>query len=603
MDTEDADVSEGSQWKTIKHLLPYVWPSGRIDIKIRVVLSMAALVMAKVVTVWTPYAFKYATNSLSTADRATQIAFILPLYYILAYGLGRIMIVIFTQLRDAIFVTVAQRAVRELSLHIFCHLHALPLSFHLSRKTGGLARVISRGSLAIETIFRFSLFNTFPMIIEIAFVAVILVWSFGWMYSVVSLCMVAFYLLYTYFTTEWRINVRRAMNQADTDASTKAIDSLLNFETVKYFCNEEHEAKRFDASMAKYEKAAIKNWLSLTWLNIGQTICFTTGLILVMAMSAYAVIHEKATLGDFVLINALMIQLSMPLYLAGMTYREIKQGLIDVESMFALLLEHAAIKDSLSALPLEPGKGMIKFDRVSFSYDSDRMIIDDLSFTVQAGQTVALVGISGAGKSTISRLLYRFYEATKGKIFIDGQDIGNVTLSSLRAAIGIVPQDTVLFNDTIRYNILYGKPSASQEEIEEAAKMAQIHQFIVSLPKGYETIVGERGLKLSGGEKQRVAIARTILKDPPILVLDEATSALDSFTEKDIQEALRRVSYQRTTLVIAHRLSTVVEANEIIVLHAGRIAERGTHAALLSQNGIYKSMWERQREEVDEGTF
>ena len=587
---------DGNQWETLKSLLPYLWPEGRMDLKVRVVVAMLALFAAKIITVLTPYSFKYATDSLTATGNAAAIAFSVTFFLVLAYGVGRIMMVVLAQIRDAIFAKVGQRAVRELSIRTFRHLHALSLKFHLERRTGGLARVISRGTAGIDTVLRFSLFNTFPTGLEIALVAGVLAWSFGWLYAAVILATVVLYIWFTYAATEWRINLRRNMNEADTDANTKAIDSLLNFETVKYFGNEEHEAARFDVSMLQYEKAAIKTWVSLAVLNSGQTIIFASGLTIVMAMSAFAVSKGQATIGDFVMINALMVQLYMPLNFIGSSYREIKQGLIDVEGMFSLLDVNAEIKDRPGAMPLKAAKGALAFEDVSFSYDKERPILKGVSFTVPAGHTVAIVGPSGAGKSTISRLLYRFYELTGGRITIDGQDIADVTQKSLRAAIGMVPQDTVLFNDTIRYNIRYGRPDASDAEVEAAAKMAQIHKFVMSLPLGYDSLVGERGLKLSGGEKQRVSIARTILKGPPILVLDEATSALDSFTEQEIQAALRKVSVNRTTVVIAHRLSTVVEADEIIVLDAGRIVERGTHSQLLRKKGTYAAMWNRQRE-------
>ena len=576
--------------------MPYLWPVGRMDLKVRVVLAMIALVVSKIITVLTPYSFKYATDALTVSGNAAAIAFSVPFFFVLAYGVGRISMVALAQIRDAIFAKVGQRAVRELSIRTFRHLHALSLKFHLERRTGGLSRIISRGTAGVDTVLRFSLFNTFPTALEIALVAGALTWSFGWIYAAVILGTVVLYLWFTYAATEWRISIRRDMNEADTDANTKAIDSLLNFETVKYFGNEEHEAARFDVSMLQYEKAAVKTWVSLAVLNAGQTVIFATGLTIVMAMSAFAITQGNATIGDFVMINALMVQLYMPLNFIGSSYREIKQGLIDVEGMFSLLSVNAEIKDKPEAAPLKTSKGELVFEKVSFAYDQERPIIHGLTFTVPAGHTVAIVGPSGAGKSTISRLLYRFYELTAGRITIDGQDIAEVTQKSLRAAIGMVPQDTVLFNDTIRYNIRYGRPDASDAEVEAAAKMAQIHKFVLSLPKGYDSMVGERGLKLSGGEKQRVSIARTILKGPPILVLDEATSALDSFTEQEIQAALRKVSKGRTTLVIAHRLSTVVDADEIIVLDGGKIAERGTHDKLLRKKGIYAAMWNRQRE-------
>jgi ATP-binding cassette, subfamily B, heavy metal transporter len=587
---------DGNQWQILKDLLPYLWPEGRVDIKARVVIAMTVLVLSKLVTVATPYAFKYATDALTKTGSAAAIALSVPLFMVLAYGFGRIMMVALAQFRDAIFAKVSQRAVRELSVRTFRHLHALSLKFHLERRTGGLSRVLSRGINGIDTVLRFSLFNTFPTVLEIGLVAGVLAWSFGWIYSLAVLVTVVLYVTFTYVATERRIGIRRVMNEADNDAGTKAIDSLLNFETVKYFGNEQHEAERYGKSMAVYEKAAIKTWVSLAWLNAGQALIFSIGLTVVMAMSAMAIARGHASVGDFVMINALMIQLYMPLNFIGSSYREIKQGLIDVEQMFSLLRVNAEITDRPGAQPLEVRQAEVTFDNVKFAYDAERPILKGLSFSVPPGHTVAVVGPSGAGKSTISRLLYRFYEVGSGSIRIDGQDISAVTQKSLRAAIGMVPQDTVLFNDTIRYNIRYGRPDATDAEVEEAAKLAQIHDFVMSLPKGYDSMVGERGLKLSGGEKQRVSIARTILKGPPILILDEATSALDSFTEQEIQGALRKVSQNRTTLVIAHRLSTVVEADEIIVLDRGVIAERGTHVVLLRKSGIYAAMWNRQRE-------
>ena len=587
---------DGNQWQILRDLLPYLWPEGRSDIKVRVVIAMAALLLSKVVTVATPYAFKYATDALTASGSAAAVALTVPLFMVLAYGFGRVMMVVLAQFRDAVFAKVSQRAVRELAVRTFRHLHNLSLKFHLERRTGGLSRIVSRGTMGIDTVLRFSLFNTFPTILEIGLVAGVLAWSFGWLYAAAVLATVVLYVWFTYAATEWRINIRRTMNEADTDASTKAVDSLLNFETVKYFGNEDHETGRFGKSMEVYEQAAVKTWVSLAWLNAGQAIIFSLGLTAVMLMSALAISRGQSSVGDFVMINALMIQLYMPLNFIGSSYREIKQGLIDVEQMFALLKVNAEIQDKPGAQPLAVHQAEVAFENVTFAYDKERPILRGLSFAVPAGHTVAIVGPSGAGKSTISRLLYRFYEAGGGRITIDGQDIAAVTQKSLRAAIGMVPQDTVLFNDTIRYNIRYGRPDATDAEVEEAAKLAQIHNFVVSLPKGYGSMVGERGLKLSGGEKQRVSIARTILKGPPILILDEATSALDSFTEQEIQGALRKVSQNRTTLVIAHRLSTVVDADEIIVLEKGVIAERGTHTALLRRNGLYAAMWNRQRE-------
>ena len=578
--SDDQNVKgEASQAETLLAVLPYLWPEGRMDLKVRVVVAFTALVLAKVTTVITPFAFKYAVDALTAlgGEIGTVAAIAaVPVAMILAYGFGRIMMIVMTQIRDGLFAKVGQNAVRQLAIRTFRHLHALSLSFHLERRTGGLSRVIERGTKGIDTILRFSLFNSFPTLIELVFVCGILWWNFGWIYALVTAVAVIAYTIFTYKATEWRIGIRRAMNDADTDANTKAIDSLLNFETVKYFGNEGHEANRFDRSMARYERAAVKTWTSLAFLNSGQTVLFTSGMVICMLMAARDVASGVVTVGDFVMVNAFMIQLYLPLNFLGTVYRDIKQGLIDIESMFDLLKVEPDIQDKPGASALQVQKARIEFNHVDFAYDSQRPILRDLSFAVPAGHTVAIVGPSGAGKSTISRLLYRFYELTGGSIRIDEQDISDVTQVSLRAAIGMVPQDTVLFNDTIRYNIRYGRPDASDQEVENAARMAQIHDFVMDLPDGYDAIVGERGLKLSGGEKQRVSIARTILKGPPILVLDEATSALDSMTEKEIQAALRTVSENRTTLVIAHRLSTIIDADEIIVLEAGQIVERGT---------------------------
>lgn len=589
-------VAEVGQWQTMKRLMPHLWPEGRLDLKARVVIALLLLVSSKVITVITPYAFKAATDALTTKS-STEIALLaVPIFMVAAYGIGRIMMVVFAQMRDAVFAKVGQRAVRDLSYSTFRHLHQLSLSFHLGRRTGGLSRIISRGINGVDSVLRFALFNTAPTALEIALVCGVIAFSFGHLYVWVVLVTIIAYVGFTYWATERRIGIRRAMNEADNDAGTKAVDSLLNFETVKYFGNEKHEADRYDGAMAKYEKAAIKTWVSLAVLNAGQAIIYSIGLTIVMVMAAREVLASTLTIGDFVMINAVMIQLYMPLNFIGSSYREIKQGLIDVEGMFSILRENAEIADRPGAKSFIAGKGEISFDNVHFAYDEERPILRGISFKVPAGKTVAIVGPSGAGKSTISRLLFRFYEITSGRIAIDGQDIQAVTQESLRRALGMVPQDTVLFNDTIHYNIAYGRPGASNAEIEEAARLAQIHDFVLSLPKGYDTVVGERGLKLSGGEKQRVSIARTILKGPPILVLDEATSALDTFTEQEIQAALKQVSRDRTTLVIAHRLSTVVDADEIIVLDKGLIAERGTHAVLLRKKGLYAALWNRQRE-------
>jgi ATP-binding cassette subfamily B protein len=505
-------------------------------------------------------------------------------------------------LRDGLFAQVAMHAVRRLAILTFEHMHQLSLRFHLERKTGGITRVLERGRNGIEVIVRMVILQLIPTIVELGLIIVVLMWQFDWRYVAVIAVTVVAYMWYTYIATEWRIAIRRKMNESDTDANAKAIDSLLNYETVKYFGAEEREARRYDRSMERYEAASIETYTSLAWLNAGQALIFTFGLTASMVMCAYGIRAGNNTVGDFVMVNAMMIQLYIPLNFMGMVYREIKQATIDIETMFTVLARDPEITDHPGAPDLRIAAGEVRFEDVNFAYEPDRPILQGVSFTVPAGHTVAIVGPSGAGKSTISRLLFRFYEVTGGRILIDGQDIREVTQKSLREVIGMVPQDTVLFNDTIRYNIRYGRWSASDAEVEAAARLAQIDGFIRMSPKGYETEVGERGLKLSGGEKQRVAIARTILKSPPILLLDEATSALDSHTEREIQDALERVSKNRTTLVIAHRLSTIVGADEIIVLEKGRIAERGTHAQLLARKGLYESMWNRQRkaEEVRE---
>jgi ATP-binding cassette, subfamily B, heavy metal transporter len=588
---------------TLAHLWPYIWPGDRADLKMRVVWSMVLLLIAKVATLAVPFTFKWAIDALTGADTApvqasnwTLWLIASPLIMTLSYGGLRVLMAVLTQWRDGIFARVAMHAVRKLAYLTFVHMHELSLRFHLERKTGGLTRVLERGRTGIEVIVRMVILQLIPTIVEVTLLMGVLLWKFDWRYVLATMITVVIFMYYTYLATEWRIEIRRKMNESDTDANTKAIDSLLNYETVKYFGAEEREATRYDRSMERYERASVKTYTSLAVLNTGQAIIFTAGLTATMLMCAYGVRSGNNTVGDFVMVNAMMIQLYQPLNFMGMVYREIKQAIIDIEKMFSVLSRNPEIKDVPGARPLVVTSGNLRFEDVRFSYDPERAILKGLSFEVPAGKTVAIVGPSGAGKSTISRLLFRLYDVSSGKILIDGQDIRNVTQTSLRAAIGMVPQDTVLFNDTIRYNIRYGRWDASDAEVEGAAKLAQIDPFIRMSPKGYETQVGERGLKLSGGEKQRVAIARTILKAPPILVLDEATSALDSHTEHEIQEALERVSRNRTSLVIAHRLSTIVGADEIIVLDQGRIAERGTHTQLLASGGLYASMWNRQRE-------
>lgn len=591
---------------TLLHLWPYIWPSDRADLKRRVVYAMILLLLAKLATVAVPFTFKWAVDALSGQAPASAgggswfdhwLTWVIaaPIAMTLAYGGMRILMAALTQLRDGIFAKVAMHAVRRLAILTFEHMHKLSLRFHLERKTGGLTRVLERGRNGIEIIVRMVILQLMPTILELALIVGVLLWQFDWRYVAVIVVTVAAYMWYTYIATEWRIAIRRKMNDSDTDANTKAIDSLLNYETVKYFVAEEREARRYDRSMARYEDASVQAYTSLAWLNAGQALIFTLGLAATMVMCAYGIKAGTNTVGDFVMINAMMIQLYVPLNFMGMVYREIKQAITDIETMFSILGRDPEITDKPDAKPLDIAAGDIRFENVNFAYDPARPILRGISFRVPAGKTVAIVGPSGAGKSTISRLLFRFYEVTGGRIVIDGQDIRDVTQTSLRAAIGMVPQDTVLFNDTIRYNIRYGRWEATDEEVEEAARLAQIDAFIRMSPKGYETEVGERGLKLSGGEKQRVAIARTILKSPPILLLDEATSALDSHTEKEIQDALERVSRNRTTLVIAHRLSTIIGADEIIVLDKGTIAERGTHAQLLARKGLYESMWNKQR--------
>ncbi|MBL8579335.1 MAG: ABC transporter ATP-binding protein/permease [Mesorhizobium sp.] len=579
-----------------------MWPADRPDLKMRLVWATLLLFVAKGVLVLVPYFFKWATDALAGqgADKPPLPEFLLaPIALVVAYNVMRLVQLGFNQLRDALFASVGQHAVRQLAYRTFVHMHELSLRFHLERRTGGLSRIIERGTKGIETIVRYTMLAMAPTVLEFALTAGIFAFAYGWSYVTVIVVTVWLYIWFTVKISDWRINIRREMNDSDTEANTKAIDSLLNYETVKYFSNEKMEAERFDRSMARYEKAATMTWTSIGWLNFGQGVIFGLGMAVIMVLSAREVMAGTHTVGDFVFVNALLMQLSLPLNFIGMIYREIRQGLTDLEKMFDLLSVKREVVDGPDAKPLEVTAGRVEFSDVHFAYDPQRQILKGVSFEVPAGKTVAIVGPSGAGKSTVSRLLFRFYDAQSGQIMIDGQDIEAVTQQSLRAAIGMVPQDTVLFNDTIEYNIRYGRMDASEEEVRRAADLAQIGAFIERLPEGYDTMVGERGLKLSGGEKQRVAIARTILKAPPILILDEATSALDSHTEQEIQAALDLVSRDRTTIVIAHRLSTVVKADEIIVLKDGRIVERGRHADLLAERGLYASMWDRQREATE----
>ena len=602
MSEKTVSAESGSTLKTLVNLWPYMWPADRADLRMRVVWATVYLVVSKLVLVAVPYFFKWATDALSGHPGSLPSlppVLLAPAALVIAYNLVRLVQAGFNQLRDALFASVGQYAVRQLAYRTFVHMHDLSLRFHLERRTGGLSRVIERGVKGIEAIVRFTILNTLPTVLEFALTAVIFAVAYGWLYVAVVAATVVVYTWFTVWASDWRIAIRREMNDSDTDANTKAIDSLLNFETVKYFNNERMEAERFDRSMARYEIAATKTWTSLGWLNFGQAAIFGAGMLAVMLLSAREVAAGTHTIGDFVFVNAMLMQLSVPLNFIGFIYREIRQGLTDIENMFDLLDVKQEVVDRPGAKPLQVGPGKVEFRDVRFSYDPAREILRGVSFEVPAGRTVAIVGPSGAGKSTISRLLFRFYDIQSGAILIDGQDVRDVTQDSLRRSIGMVPQDTVLFNDTIAYNIRYGRPDASEAEIRKAAELAQIDTFIEHLPEGYGTMVGERGLKLSGGEKQRVAIARTILKAPPILILDEATSALDTHTEREIQTALDIVSEGRTTIVIAHRLSTVVSADEIIVLKGGVIAERGRHADLLAAGGLYADMWNRQREATE----
>ena len=595
--------AQRSNLQTVVSLLPYLWPAGNLGARVRVVIALVFMVLAKVATVYVPILYGRAVDALApragTADMLT-----VPLALIVGYGLARVGAAGFGELRDALFASVQQRAVRLLALRTFRHLHSVSLRFHMDRQTGGMSRVIDRGVQGMQSVLRLAVFNVVPTALELVLVTAIIWNMFDWRYAAVTCVAVLLYVAFTTLLAGRRGRYRRTMNDTDNDASTKALDSLLNYETVKYFGNEQHEATRYDGALARYERAAVRVQVSLNMLNLGQAAIIAVGLTVIMLLAADGVQDGSMTVGKFVLVNTYLMQLYQPLNFLGMVYMTIKQGLVDMEQMFSLLRVPQEVSDRPGAVALaahlsDGPAGEVRFEDVRFGYSPNRIILKGVDFAIPAGRKLAIVGPTGAGKSTISRLLFRFYDVTGGRILIDGQDIRDVTQDSLRAAIGVVPQDTVLFNDTIGYNIGYGRPGASQEEIEQAAKFAQVHDFVLRLPEGYDTRVGERGLKLSGGEKQRVAIARTILKDPRILILDEATSALDTRTEQDIQSALRAVANDRTTLVIAHRLSTVVDADEIIVLQDGQVAERGSHASLLASGGIYARMWALQAAEQD----
>jgi ABC-type transport system involved in Fe-S cluster assembly fused permease/ATPase subunit len=583
-----AEPSARGDWQTIRTLLPYLW-----EFKGRVLLALSLLVLAKLANVAVPLVFKRIVDAM---DKPHAVLLV-PVSLVVGYGVLRLCSTLFGELRDAVFAKVTQRAIRRVALQVFTHLHSLSMRFHLERQTGGVSRDIERGTRGIGFLLNFMLFNILPTLLEIGLVAAILLHKYSPWFAIITFVTLVLYVVFTLFVTEWRMVFRRTMNDMDSRANTRAIDSLINYETVKYFGNEQYEAHRYDEHLVHWESAAVRNQTSLAALNGGQSLIIAIGVTLLLLLAADQVAQGKMTIGDLVLVNMYMLQLYMPLHFLGFVYREIKHALADMEKMFRLLAEQREVADAPDAQPLQLERAAVRFEHVGFGYDAQRTILHDVSFDIPAGHTVAVVGASGAGKSTLSRLLFRFYDVNGGRILIDGQDIRSVTQASLRAAIGIVPQDTVLFNDTIYYNIAYGRPDATREEVLQAARAAHIHAFIESLPQGYDTMVGERGLKLSGGEKQRVAIARAILKQPAILVFDEATSALDSRSEKAIQDELRQVAQNRTTLVIAHRLSTIVDAQQILVMERGRIAERGTHRELLARQGLYAQMWALQQQE------
>jgi ABC-type transport system involved in Fe-S cluster assembly fused permease/ATPase subunit len=598
MKLNNTNINAKANFKPLKTLIHYLWEQQGKAMRFRMLFALTFLIIGKILNVCAPVYYKKAVDALSIDIQGLSLIAI-PLGAILAYGAARIGAQFFNEFKDMLFVRVEHHAIRQIARETFEYLHSLSLRFHLDRKTGGLSRSIERGTNAIETLLRFMIFNILPTIFEIIMVSIVLSTIYTPSFALITLLTLAVYVVFTIWLTEYRTNFVRKMNQMDTEANTKAVDSLLNYETVKYFCNEKHESERYDTSLAQYEIAAVKSKQLMSILNIGQGIIISLGLITIMGMAASQVVSRKMSLGDFVLVNTYLIQLYLPLNILGFAYREIKLSLINMEHMFSLFKEPREIKDLQKTKRLTFGKGAVIFESVSFGYTSERQILNNISFEIPAGKTLAIVGSSGAGKSTISRLLFRFYDVTDGRILIDGHDIREVTQSSLRLSIGIVPQDTVLFNDTIYYNISYGRPEATRDEVIKAAKMAKIHDFIMQSPDKYNTMVGERGLKLSGGEKQRVAIARTLLKKPRIFLFDEATSALDTQTERTIQENLKEVSKGHTTIIIAHRLSTIIEADEIIVVDHGHIVERGVHSKLLDQKGVYAQMWKRQLESKD----